>query len=198
MVVAALTGNIGMGKSQALKAFSDAGVFTVDSDKVVAELLTEPSMIDNVKFILGAGTVNEDGTVNKKAVADIIFNDDDMRKAFEDIIHPMVIDRVNALIASSGETFAVVEVPLLFERSYENQFACSITVYAEESVAIDRLMEAGLEREDIVQRLMCQMPISEKITRSDFTIDNNGAPDEMLPRIKQISRALKAQAQEQA
>lgn len=196
MIIAALTGNIGMGKSQALSAFAAEGAFTVDSDQVVAELLTRPDVLENVKFILGGDVIGEDGALDKRAVADIIFNDDDLRSAYEGIIHPFVWDRVNELIAASGADMAVVEVPMLFENGYESQFARSITIYADENVALDRLDEAGVPREDAVRRLMCQMPIADKISRSDFTIDNNGAPQEMVPRVRQIYRALAAQDSE--
>lgn len=196
MIVAALTGNIGMGKSQALGAFTREGAFTVNSDLVVAELLARPDVMENVKFILGSGVSDESGELDKRAVADIIFNDDDLRGAYEGIIHPLVFDRVNELIAASGVEIAVVEVPMLFENGYESRFDRTITVYADENVALDRLDVAGMDREDAVRRLMCQMPISDKISRSDYTIDNNGAPEEMVPRVHQIYRALVAQGLE--
>ena len=120
MIVAALTGNIGMGKTQALAAFEATGAFTVNSDKVVAELLTRPEVLENIKFILGAEAISDDGTLNKQAVAEIIFNDDDLRSAYEGIIHPLVFDRVNELLAGSSEKIAVVEVPMLFENGYES------------------------------------------------------------------------------
>ena len=196
MIIAAITGNIGMGKSQALAAFTREGAFTVNSDAVVAELLTRPEVLENVKFILGSGVLNEAGELDKRAVADIIFGDDDLRGAYEGILHPLVFDRVNELITASGVDIAVVEVPMLFENGYESRFARSITIYADENVALDRLDEAGFSREDAVRRLMCQMPIAEKISRSDFTIDNNGAPEDVRPRAHQIYRALVAQGSE--
>ncbi len=196
MIVAALTGNIGMGKTQALAAFEATGAFTVNSDKVVAELLTRPEVLENIKFILGAKVVSDDGTLNKQRVAEIIFNDDDRRSAYEGIIHPLVFDRVNELLSASSEKIAVVEVPMLFENGYESRFARSITVYADEHIALDRLAVAGISRDEAVPRLMCQMPIAEKISKSDFTIDNNGSPAEIMPRVRQISRALLAQAEE--
>ncbi len=196
MIVAAITGNIGMGKTQALAAFEAAGAFTVNSDKVVAALLARPDVVEKVKFTLGPGVVDASGALNKQAVADIIFTDDEIRAAYEGIIHPIVIARVNELVAASGAKIAVVEVPMLFENGYESQFSRTITVYADENVALDRLTMAGVSREDAVRRLMCQMPIAEKISRSDFTIDNNGAPGDVIPRVRQISRALLAQADE--
>ncbi len=196
MIIAALTGNIGMGKSRALGAFAQEGAYTVDSDAVVAELLTRPDVLENVKFILGGDVISADGQLDKGAVADIIFGDDDLRAAYEGIIHPYVFDRVDELIAASGADIAVVEVPMLFENGYESRFARTITIYADENVALDRLDEAGIPRDDAVRRLMCQMPIAEKISLSDFTIDNNGAPEEMVPRVRQIHRALVAQNSE--
>ncbi|MCK4911740.1 MAG: dephospho-CoA kinase [Thermodesulfovibrionales bacterium] len=196
MIIVALTGNIGMGKSHALGAFAQEGAFTVNSDAVVAELLTRPEVVENVKFILGSGVLNEAGELDKRAVADVIFGDEDLRGAYEGIIHPLVFDRVNELIAASGVDIAVVEVPMLFENGYESQFSRTITIYADENVALDRMDEAGFSRDDAVRRLTCQMPIADKISRSDFTIDNNGAPEDVRPRVHQIYRALVAQGLE--
>ncbi len=196
MIVAAITGNIGMGKTQALAAFEAAGAFTVNSDLVVAELLTKPDVVEKVRAILGPAVVDASGVLNKQAVANIIFSDDEIRAAYESMIHPLVIARINELVAASGAKIARVEIPLLFENGYESKFSRTITVYADENVALDRLNAAGIPREDAVRRLMCQMPIAEKISRSDFTIDNNGAPGDVIPRVRQISRVLLAQADE--
>jgi dephospho-CoA kinase len=138
--------------------------------------------------------VDGEGAIDKKKIADIIFEDDEMRKAFEGIIHPLVMDKVRARIAASDAEVAVVEVPMLFEGGHESGFDKVIAVYADENVALDRLTMAGIPREDIVRRLMCQMPIAEKISRSDFAIDNNGTPEEVKPKVRQIMRALKAEA----
>lgn len=193
MLVAALTGNIGMGKSLVLTAFEEQGAFTLSTDLIVADLLKRKEVIENAKFLLGSGVVDEQGGLDRKKVADIIFTDDDMRRAFEGMIHPLVMGEVQRRVEESGAEVAVVEVPMLFESALEDRFDRKIAVYADENVAIDRLTAAGMDREDIVRRLVCQMPIAEKISRSDYTIDNNGSPEEMKPKVRQIYRVLMAE-----
>lgn len=184
-----------MGKSHALAAFAKEGAFTINTDLIVAELLTQPEVIESIRSLLGPSVVGADGALDKQAVANIIFDSDSLRKSYEDLIHPMVLEQMNAMIASSGAEIVIVEVPMLFESGLTDGFKRTITIYAEEHMALERLNSSGIAREDAVRRLMCQMPITEKISRSDFTIDNNGAPEELLTRVSQIYRALQKQAQ---
>ena len=72
MVTVALTGNIGMGKSHVLQAFEELGVFVVNSDRIVAELLDRPEVVENVKLLLGETVVDESGVLVKSKIADII------------------------------------------------------------------------------------------------------------------------------
>ena len=75
-----------------------------------------------------------------------------------------------------------------------NTTSVFVRIYTDEGIALDRLTLMGMSREDAVRRLMCQMPITQKISRSDFIIDNSGSPEEIRPKIRQIHRVLLAEA----
>ena len=197
MITAALTGNIGMGKSTVLKLFRELGAATLESDAIVSRLLTMPQVLERIKALLGPDVVDPGtGEVDRKRVAGIIFSDETKRREYEAILHPMVFDQIKAAMGNVKSDIAMVEVPLLFEAGREGDFDQTITVYSAINVAIDRMEEAGMTRAEAAERMMVQMPIAEKVRRSGFTVDNNGDMNLTRVQVNKIMRALKAMAAE--
>jgi len=98
MIVVALTGNYGMGKSSVTALFSRCGACTLDSDEIVAGLLQKKAVIAKIRMLLGPGILNADRSLNKGAVADIIFHSITARKKIEALLHPLVFHAMEASI----------------------------------------------------------------------------------------------------
>jgi dephospho-CoA kinase len=194
MLVAALTGNYGMGKSSVLSAFRDLGAVTLDSDRVVELLLKEAGVIEKVRELLGSDVVAPGGGLDKKAVAAKIFHDPELKEGLEEIIHPLVFERVNDFIGriKDKNRVVIVEVPLLFEGNYQEGFSKVITVYAPEKTAIARLESSGVPQEDVLLRLRSQLPIEEKKARADYVIDNSGSKEDTRRQVEEVYRLLSA------
>jgi dephospho-CoA kinase len=192
MLLVALTGNYGMGKSAVLNMFGKLGAHTIDADEVVGSLLEEQKVLDKIRDILGAEVFDPEGGLDRKKVADAIFKDAALRASLENLLHPLVFDGIDAVIAQrEGEdAIIVVEIPLLFERGYEKKFNRTITVFTDEATALARLEKKGIGRPEALQRLTAQIPIRDKIGKSDFVIDNNGAPEDVLSGVKRIYEKL--------
>jgi dephospho-CoA kinase len=192
MLLVALTGNYGMGKSAVLNMFGKLGAHTIDADEVVGSLLEEQKVLDKIRDILGVEVFDPEGGLDRKKVADAIFNDVALRASLENLLHPLVFDGIDAVIAQrEGEDdIMVVEIPLLFERGYEKKFNRTITVFTDESTALARLEKKGIGRPEALQRLRAQIPIRDKIGKSDFVIDNNGSPEDAMYGVKRIYERL--------
>jgi dephospho-CoA kinase len=192
MFLVGLTGNYGMGKSTVLKMFQSLGAVTYDADEIVAILLREEAVIKKIRNLFGEGILHSNGSLDKKKVAAIIFENDALRRALEDILHPLVFKRINRLLQHTdrGSRIVVVETPLLFERRYEGEFQRIITVQAKQENALDRLQKKGVHREDALQRIQSQLSIEDKISKSDFTINNDGTPAETELQVKNIYNKL--------
>jgi dephospho-CoA kinase len=192
MFLVGLTGNYGMGKSTVLKMFQHLGAITHDADEIVASLLREQTVLQKIRNLLGEKIFRADGTIDKKKVADIIFANDPLRAALEDILHPLVFGEMNRLLEHDGQenSILVIETPLLFERHYEGKFHRIITVQTEQEKALARLEKKGAGREDALQRMQSQLPIGDKVRKSDFTIDNNGSPEETEQQVRDIYKKL--------
>ena len=192
MLLVGLTGNYGMGKSAVLAMFGKLGAHTIDADEVVGSLLKEQKVLDKIRDILGAGVFDPEGGLDRKKVADAIFKDAALRASLENLLHPLVFEGIDAVIPQrEGEdAIMVVEIPLLFEKGYEKRFNRTITVFTDEATALARLEKKGIGRPEALQRLRAQIPIRDKIGKSDFVIDNNGAPEDVISCVKRIYEKL--------
>ncbi len=196
MLVAALTGNYGMGKSSVLSMFRKLGAFTISSDAIVHELLTQPFMIRKVARLIGADVITRSGSLDKMMIAGRVFKNPDLRRRLEKILHPLVLREVRSIVRSrkGRSDIVIVEVPLLFEGNYQKQFQKIITVYAKQSVAFKRLTKRGISRKDFVCRLKAQMPISLKKKAADFVIDNSFTRQKTYQQVRKIYSAILSQA----
>jgi dephospho-CoA kinase len=192
MLLAALTGNYGMGKSTVLFMFEKFGCTTIDTDRIVSSLLEEKEVLEKIRLLLSEQVFDEKGGLIKKKVADIIFKNDLLRRSLEDILHPLVLDRIENYLQSMREKdqVVVIAIPLLYERGYEDRFDRTIVIHTKEETALTRLEKAGIKREDAILRLKAQLPVEEKIKRAEFLIDNEGTMEETMAQVKTICEKL--------
>jgi dephospho-CoA kinase len=185
-----------MGKSTVLALFKGFGAITISTDEIVKSLLKEKDALEKIENLLGREVFLENGSLNTKNVADVIFHNDSLRHSLEDILHPLVFERINLLLdeIGDGEKLIVIEIPLLFERGYEGRFDKTVTVYAKKETALDRLEKQRISREEALLRLKSQLSAEEKIKRSDYVIDNNGTIKETMPQVETICKELLKEA----
>jgi len=176
-----LTGGLGAGKSEALRALAELGAATLSTDAVVHELLSDPGIRDRVSARLGAGVVAA-GRLDRSAVAERVFADDEARAWLEAELWPRVGERVSAWrseleSADPPPRAAVVEVPLLFESGMDAAFDRTIAVVADERL---RAQRAGARGHAAVEgRGSRQLSQEQKAQKADFTVRNDGSLDEL-------------------
>lgn len=192
MLIAALTGNYGMGKSTVLACFNALGAVTIDSDRIVAELLDRRPVVAEIVRTLGPDVLGPDGRLDRKRTAGLVFGDERKRRKLEKLLHPLVFQEVEKRIRKIRARHAVVivEVPLLFEGKYQARFARTITVHTTRKTALKRLAGSGISAREASRRLRAQLPISVKKKLADFTVDNNGSRASTRLQVGRIYRAL--------
>lgn len=191
MTLIGLTGNYGMGKSTVARMFKELGAFVIDTDDIVCELLKDPALIYEIKKAFGED-IAEGGEINKRVLAEIVFEHPHLRISLENILHPGVFKKIDEEIAKITYTSAIViiEAPVIFERGYQNRFDKIITVYTSEEIAINRLKEKGISEDDARKRLKSQFPIEMKVKKSDFAIDNSKDIENTRRQVKEIYSKL--------
>jgi len=192
-----LTGGLGMGKTTVLRLFKNSGAHVINADKLVHELLKKPAIIKKLVSRLGNHILMKRSSrvsINKKLLAEIIFNDTKKRRIVEKVIHPEVIKTAKNLktkiLRKNKKAVVVFEVPLLFEAGYGNLFDEIIVVHCSQASAIARLSKQGFSRKEVLQRMGTQNPVSKKKARADFLINNNSDIDDIKPRVKTIFKKL--------
>lgn len=184
-----LTGGIAAGKSEALKALERVGAATLSSDAVVHELLTGGDIRDALIRRFG-DAVAPGGEVDRGAVAEVVFGDDEQRAWLEGLLWPRVGERIISWReeqdrAEPRPRAAVVEVPLLFEAGMEAAFDMTIAVVADEAVRSERAGARG--HRGVESRTSRQLSQDEKARRADVVVRNDGTLEELE---KALSSAL--------
>lgn len=194
-----LTGGIGSGKSTAARRFAELGAAVYQADEISRQAL-EPgaACYQQVIDAFGEGIRSKDGSIDRKALARIVFSDEEKRKALNAIIHPYVIDqlfsRAKNDLSSKRGAIAIFDVPLLFESGIDAEMERNIVVVCDEEERVHRVVERdGASREQALARIRAQMPEEEKRLRADYVLDNNGTPEQLIRQVDALYRTLKAE-----
>jgi dephospho-CoA kinase len=187
MRVIALTGGIGSGKSLAAQYFAELGAFVIDADQLAREAIERGSKgFDDVVSIFG-DSVLINGEINRKALAESIFNDPQLKLKLEAIIHPYVRKRFEIAVSALKESeILVYEIPLLVETKAQDRFDLVITVESDYENRVERLRSRGMQKTEIDARIASQATRPEREEIADFLIENNGNEDELLRQVENI------------
>jgi dephospho-CoA kinase len=175
----ALTGGIATGKSSVLRRFASHGLPTIDADRLAHDVLARDTPgAARVAARFGPSVVAPDGSLDRRALADIVFSDPAARADLEAIVHPAVYEAIarwfDALPIDTGA--AVADIPLLFETGHEGDFDDVVVTACTPEEQVRRLSSRdGLTEAEARARLAAQWPIAEKISRAGTVIDTGGS-----------------------
>lgn len=197
MVIVGLTGGIGSGKSTVAGMLKDEGAYVIDFD-CLARRVVEPNKPAwrHIVDYFGPEILSSDGTVNRSALAKIVFSDEKRRKVLEGFTHPRIFEEQDALIKAIKRkdpcSVVIVDIPLLFELDLGDMFDKVILAYVPRAIQIKRVLKKGaLGREEVEKRLNAQIPIEEKRSLSDYVIHNEGSLKDTREQVREIISELK-------
>lgn len=179
MLLVALTGGIGAGKSSASARLEERGAALIDADAVVKEL-QQPgrAVYDAMVERWGDGIVAEDGQLDRQAIANIVFTDEDELKALNALVHPVVRKEMNQQAESyrDSDRVVILDIPLLVEGDAQKRGAVGVIVVdCPREIAIERLVtHRGFDRADAEARMAAQATREERLGLADFVVDNGG------------------------
>ena len=197
-----LTGGLGSGKSTAAKFLRELGQVVIDADEM-ARLALSPGSPAFAKVVTQFGTdvLDSNGQLDRQGLGRKVFADKRLLAALESIVHPEVkkltAERRRALEAQ-GSRLAFYDVPLLFEKNMQGEFAKIVVVAADRETQIRRASQrSNLTRDEVIQRLANQKPMSEKIRAADYVLDNNGTEEELKAQAAALVKKLSSLHQPQ-
>ena len=195
MLQAALTGGIATGKSYCLGRFAALGVPVIDADRL-ARLAVAPGSpgLGAVVERFGAAVLRPDGSLDRPALAAIVFSDRNARADLEAIVHPDVYRRIREWLAKLpvGTAVAVADIPLLFETGHEHDFDKIVVAACSPQEQLRRLLQRDrLAAADARARLDAQWPIDEKVRRADYVVRTDGTFAETDAEIERIHDELR-------
>ena len=170
-----LTGGIGSGKTTVAKFIEEMGFPVYFSDDRAKEIVNDDEVLKNrIKELLGDEAYDESGRYNRKYVADLVFNNEELLKQLNGLIHPAVRLDFENWVASQSAEFVFKETALLFELKLHESCYKSLLVTADDNIRIKRVMDRDDKTYREVEAVMDkQMPEKDKVKKADFVIYNN-------------------------
>lgn len=195
MIIVGLTGSVGTGKSTVANLFKEIGAYVVDWDELAREVTRPHSKAwKEIVEYFGKDFLNEDLTINRQKLAEVVFSDKEKVTKLNHIVHPEVLkedERMNSEIKSlDPDALIIKDIPLLFELTCPVYVDKIVVVSASEQTQLRRLEEKGITREDARNRIKSQLSLEEKIKSANFVINNDGSLEETKRQVEEIYTLL--------
>lgn len=180
----AVTGGIGAGKSEFMRAVKELGIRTYSADEINAELLRDKRYIEKLSEAFPLAV--KDGKVDKSVLREEVFSDEKKRKTLNALAHPEIRRQIEEI---TGD--AVVEVPLLFESGMTDLFDRVIVVTAGEDVRINRIVSTRNISKDLAKNIIKNQTTDyERLKRADYVAINDGTRKDLYEQAKNIIKRI--------
>lgn len=196
MLRVGLTGGLASGKSFVGRALAELGCHLIQADELGREAM-EPGgeAYDAVVAEFGPEVLREDGTLDRRRLAALVFEDGDRLARLNALVHPIVIRREEEIMAALAERdphgIAVVEAAILIETGSYRRFDRIVLAWCRPEQQIERALERGLTREEALARLRRQMPLEEKRKYAHYVIDTSGSREDTLRQVRELYDCLR-------
>lgn len=196
MFVLGLTGGIASGKSSISAMLKEMGFPIVDADEIARRVVEKGSpVLERIKEEFGEGVLNADGTLNRKALGQLVFSSNKKLELLNSITHPAIIEEIRRNIdalSAKGERLCVLDVPLLIESGINNMADAVLLVYVDEKTQLYRLMNRDHISEELaLKKISSQMSFEEKKKYADYIIDNSGSLDCTKAQLEKIIATIR-------
>jgi dephospho-CoA kinase len=194
LLLVGLTGGLGAGKTTVARMLGDRGAVVIDADELARRAL-EPGTraYQQVCDLFGDEVVGPSGALDRSAIAERVFADQDLRRALESITHPEVF----RLLAQEVETLrgtdsvVVFDVPLLIESGFHRVVDVVVVVTAPEALQMERVRTRGMTEESARARLQAQADPADREAAADLIIENAGTLEDLERRVDEVWAELR-------
>jgi len=202
MLIVGLTGGVASGKTAVSQVLKEEGAYIIDADQIARELVQpqKPAWNELIKAF-GQEILQEDGSIQRKKLADKVFVDPKQRKLLNQILHPRIKEEMDRRTKEIGEkdpqAIVVIDAPLIVELGDHREMDKLIVVTSTQTQQIERLKDRDrTNTEEALRIVSSQMPLEEKLKFADYVIRNEGSMEETKKRAKEVYQELKKVALE--
>lgn len=195
-LVVGVTGGIGSGKSAVTDRLANLGITIVDAD-VAARVVVEPGQpaLQAIADHFGSGVIKEDGSLDRAALREIVFEHPDERQWLESITHPAIREEIICRLQSADSPYVVLSSPLLIEASQNDFVDLVVVVDVPESTQLERTIKRDGNSADLVRQIMAaQLNREDRLRAADLIIDNDGNLEELHQHVDALHKQLLVKA----
>ncbi|MCV6589319.1 MAG: dephospho-CoA kinase [Marinobacterium sp.] len=192
MYVAGLTGGIGSGKSAVSRRLEAQGITVVDAD-IVAREVVEPGepALEKIAQRFGDQVITTDGSLDRRQLREIVFGNEKQRTWLEDLLHPLIRDRILQQLEAADSAYTVLVSPLLLETDQHLLVNHVVVVDVEEDQQISRTANRDNSSPEQVRAILAaQMQRDERLKRADSVLDNRGDMDTLMLQVDTLHQQL--------
>lgn len=197
MLVLGLTGNIGCGKSSVSTIFMENNIKVVDADIVARQIFDDKNLLNEVFSTFGKSIRNQDGSLNRRALGNIVFNDDEKLILLNNLTHPKIKQKILSKVEeykNQGEKIVVIDAALLIEDDYIPYIQKLILITCRKEIQINRIIARdNCTKEEAISRINSQMSQEEKVKFADYIIDNSNSFEELQKKVLEIISVLQGE-----
>jgi dephospho-CoA kinase len=200
MLIVGLTGGVASGKTAVSQILKEEGAYIINADQIARELVLphKPAWSELIRAF-GQEILQEDGSIQRKKLADKVFADPKQRKFLNQILHPRIKEEMDRRAKEIGEkdpeAIVVIDAPLIIELGDHREMDKLIVVTSTQPQQIERLKDRdGTNPEEALRIVSSQMPLKEKLKFADYVIRNEGSMEETKKRAKEVYQELKKMA----
>ncbi len=185
-MIIGLTGGIGSGKSTVAQFFRELGVLVIDADQITRQLVqpNQPALKKIVAYF-GSHILQDDKTLDRKKLRNIIFEDPNARLWLENLLHPLVKQKIVHTPVSSSIPYIIVEVPLLIEAHFHDVVDRILVIDSPESLQIQRVVQRdNIDAKEIQAIINTQATRATRLAEADDVIFNEGTVEELKKQVE--------------
>ena len=197
MLVLGLTGNIGCGKSSVSTIFMENNIKVVDADIVARQIFDDKNLLNEVFSTFGKSIRNQDGSLNRRALGNIVFNDDEKLILLNNLTHPKIKQKILSKVEeykNQGEKIVVIDAALLIEDDYIPYIQKLILITCRKEIQINRIIARdNCTKKEAISRINSQMSQEEKVKFADYIIDNSNSFEELQKKVLELISVLQGE-----
>lgn len=183
MIVLGLTGSIGCGKSSLSNILRENNIDIIDADIISRKIFEDEKLLNLIFEHFGDCIKNKDGSLNRKALGNIVFNDDNKLIELNSLTHPRIKEKIIKeieILKLNNKEVIVIDAPLLIEGGYLEMVDKLLVITCNDEIQISRIQKRDkCTKEEALSRIKSQMSQEEKVKYADYILDNSKSIEEL-------------------